>query len=286
MKSYRHLPFFVLIASSFLGCNPDCQNITGVYFANHPYLEEEEVLIQANDPNTLRNRSVYFNDVQADDTRFVADLGLIAKLPPSVSGESVSLRIEDNDCADFITFDLNVQDEGYFVANPEYIPPAPPQIIIPIPNPPIPPNINNAWISPNNTDYCIWFVVDSIPGSNGNFVISPNPLEPGGKKSLELSVEQAPCKLPPRPETNLYHQNPVYGMISTSENHIQFWIDRTSKGLGIEEFEGKFIDIDDTPYNDDRTPECGTWGVTKKHMMMVTSKQTNRSLLLYQQLPE
>ena len=74
-------------------------------------------------------------------------------------------------------------------------------------------------------------------------------------------------------------------MMNTIDNRIQFWVDRTSKKLGIEEFEGKFIDINGTPYNSDDTPDCGTWGKTKLHMMMVTSRQTKRTLLLYQQLP-
>ena len=270
--------------------NPDCENITGVYFAEHPYIEEGEILIKATNVNNLRNRSVFFNDSPAEDLNFVPGVGLVAKMPQGITGENVNLRIQDQDCADFVSFNLNVQPDGFFLGNPDFIPPASPVIIIPLPNPPLPPDINNAWISPNNTDYCVWFVLDPVPGSPGNFTISPverpNPANPSAMiKSQELSVEQAPCKLPPRPETSLYHKNPVYGMINTNDNIIQFWIDRTSKGLGIEEFEGQFIDIDTTPYNDDRTPDCGAWGKTKLHMMMVTSKQTQRSLLLYQQLP-
>jgi len=284
MLKINHTPYILVVfALIFVRCNPECQNISGIYFSNHPYVEREELLIQATDVNILRNRNIYFNEIPAEKTTFMPEIGLIAKMPENVSGENVILRIEDQDCKDFITYNLNVQSESFFIANPEYIPPAPPNIIIPIPNPPLPPSINNAWISPNNTDYCIWFVVEEVPGSPGNYTITPE-LNAAGKKSQELSVEQAPCQLPPRPETNLYHANPVYGMISTTENRIHFWIDRTNKELGIEEFEGFFIDIDDTPYNDDRTPDCKVWNTEKKHMMMVTSKETNRTLLLYQQL--
>ena len=65
--------------------------------------------------------------------------------------------------------------------------------------------------------------------------------------------------------------------MSTNDNKIQFWIDRTSKSLGIEEFEGQFIDINRHPTIMKDTPDCGTWGKTKLHMMMVTSKQTKRT---------
>lgn len=290
MRSINYVLHFVLVCIGLLSCNPNCENITGVYFEEHPYVEEGEILIKASNANDLRNRNVFFGEQLAEETRFVPEVGLVAKMPAGVKGENVALRIQDRDCGDYIAFSLNVQSEGFFIGNADFIPPAPPQIIIPAPNPPLPPSINNAWISPNNTDYCVWFVVDPVPGSPGNFVISPverpNPANPSVMiRSQELSVEQAPCKLPSRPETDLYHKNPVYGMINTTDNIIQFWIDRTGRGLGIEEFYGQFIDISTTPYQDDRTPNCGSWGKTKLHMMMVKSKQTNRSLLLYQQLP-
>jgi hypothetical protein len=283
MRNIKYF-YFAVIWFSFYSCNPNCENITGLYFAEHPYVEEGEILIKASNVNTLRNRNVFFNEVLAEKTTFVDDLGLIAKMPQGVTGDNVTLRIQDQDCADFVSFSLNVKSEGFFVGNPDFVPPAPPQIIIAVPNPPLPPSINNAWISPNNTDYCIWFVVLDVPGSPGNFIISPI-TGANGKQSEELSVDQLVCGSPPRQETEYYHKNPVYGMINTNDNLIQFWIDRSSKGLGIEEFEGKFIDINDTPYNDDRTPGCKPWNETKLHMMMVTSKQTNLSLLLYQQLP-
>jgi len=289
MRNIKNLLSLVFIGFGLLTCNPDCDNITGVYFADYPHIEEGEILITASNLNNLQNKSVFFDEKLAEVSRFEAGVGLIVKLPIGVTGENVNLRIQDIDCADFVSTSLKVQPESFFIGNEDYIPPAPPLIIIPIPNPPLPPSINNAWISPNNTDYCIWFAVNPVPNSPGNFIITPtqrpDPITGALRKSEELSVEQAPCALPPSPETNLYHKNPVYGMMNTNDNKIQFWIDRTSKNLGIEEFEGQFIDINGTPYNTDDTPDCGTWNKTKVYMMMVTSKQTKRSLLLYQQLP-
>jgi hypothetical protein len=289
MRYPKFLPVIVAAICLF-GCNPNCENIVGVYFAEHAYAEDSEILIKASDLNSLRSRMVFFDDIPAESTTFVEGTGLVAKMPEGVKGENVKMRIQDRDCGDFVTRNLAVQPDDYFVGNPNYIPPAPPQIIIAIPNPPLPPNINNAWISPNNTDYCIWFVVDPVPGSPGNFLISPverpNPGNPNVMiRSQELSVEQQVCGQSPSEDTNLYHRNPIYGMINTEGNVIQFWIDRSAKDLGIEEFAGGFLDIDQTPYGDERTPDCGNWNKEKKHMMMVTSKQTGRTLLLYQQLP-
>jgi hypothetical protein len=287
----RYLKFLSVIAICLFGCNPNCENIVGVYFAEYDYVEESEILIRSSDLDALRSRMVFFNDIPAESTKFVEGTGLVAKMPEGVQGDNVLMRIQDRDCGDFVTRNLGVQPEDYFVGNPNYIPPAPPQIIIPIPNPPLPPSINNAWISPNNTDYCIWFVVDPVPGGGpGNFLISPverpNPNNPNVMiRSQELSVEQQVCGQSPSLETNLYHRNPIYGMINTNDNVIQFWIDRSAKDLGVEEFSGVFLDIDQTAYGDDRTPDCGNWNKEKKHMMMVTSKQTGRTLLLYQQLP-
>lgn len=286
MRKINYLASAALICCALASCNPDCQNITDVYFSDHPYVEEGEILIKANNLNNLRTRDVYFNDLLAENVRFVDNVGLIAKMPKGVKGDNVSLRIQDQDCTDFVSYTLNVKSESFFVGNEEFIPPAPPIIIIPLPNPPLPPNINNAWVSPNNTDYCIWFVVNDVPGSPGNFTISP--VLANGKKSQELSVSRAVCGDASEPATGLYHANPVYGMINTNENIIQFWIDRTAQDLGIEEFYGQFIDIDDTPFNTEDVPECtpggGPWGKNKLYMMMVTSKQTSRTLLLYQQL--
>jgi len=300
MRSIKNFFYLVVVGFVSLTCSPDCENITGVTYDNYPYLEAGQILIKASNINTLQNKNVYFNEKLATAARFEPGVGLVVTMPQGVTGEDVNLRIQDVDCADFVSSSLSVQPSGYFVANPMYVPPAPPQIIIPIPNPPLPPNINNAWLSPDNKDYCIWFAVTEIGTGTGNYIISPidRPDPNSGilRKSQELSVKQKVCGQAPSPETNFYHDNPVYGMMSKTENKVQFWIDRTSKkdatgkSLGIEEFVGQFIDIKETPYKDDveiGPPGCkgAPWLPTKSHMMMVTSKQTNRTLILYQQLP-
>lgn len=301
MRYLKSLILFVVIGSPLVTCSPECENITGVYFDDYPYIAEGQILVKANNINTLEGKNVFFDEKPAPSSEFRPGVGLIVDLPAGVTGDDVKMRIQDIDCADFVSTSLSVQQQSYFANNANYIAPAPPTIIIPIPNPPLPPSINNAWISPDNKDYCLWFVVDEVPGSPGNFIISPvsrpNPANPSQMiKSQELSVSLVPaCNLPPTEATLRYHGNPMYGMISKSTNKIQFWIDRSAKtdaggkSLGIEEFEGQFIDITETRYKDDieiGPPNChpSTWLAKKDHMMMVVSKQTKRTLVLYQQL--
>lgn len=282
------LDLLALAALLVLGsCNPDCENLTGVYFGNHPMLAEQEFLIEAANPAILQGRSVFFDNQRAE-TRFEPGYGLIARLPAAVTGDNVEMRIEDPDCTDFVRFSLNVQEPSFFVGNPAFIPPAPPEVIIPTPNPPIPPSINNAWISPNDTDYCIWFRVepaDSTAEKPTSFIISPHPVRDASgveRRSRELSVGQLTgCN--PTEANALYHGNPVFGMIDTKSNRIEFWVDRGNRG--VEEFTGHFINVTTTPYMDDRVPPCGpVWSTAKEYMMQVTSQQTGRQLLLYQQL--
>ncbi len=285
-------PLLLLFGGAILllagNCNPDCENITGVFFGNHPMLAQQEILIEAANPAILQGRSVFFANQRAE-TRFEPGYGLIARLPAGVTGENVEMRIEDPDCTDFVRFNLNVQEPSFFVGNPASIPPAPPEVIIPTPNPPIPPSINNAWISPNDTDYCIWFRVmpaDSTDDDPTSFLISPHPVVDANgvtRSSRELSVGRLTgCN--PTEANALYHENPVFGMIDTKSNRIEFWIDRGS--LGVEEFTGYFINVETTPYHDDRVPPCGpAWSTNKLYMMQVVSKQTGRQLILYQQLP-
>ena len=282
----------VVIAVPFVTCTPDCENITGVYFDDYPYISEGQILVKATDINALEGKNVFFDEKPAPAYRFETGVGLIVDLPAGVTGDNVNMRIQDIDCADFVSTSLSVQPQSYFANNANYIVPAPPLIIIPIPNPPLPPSINNAWISPDNKDYCIWFAVTPIQGATGSYLISPtdrpDPVTGVLKKTEELSVSQLACSMPTEANSR-YHHNPIYGMMSTTENKIQFWIDRTSKKLGIEEFEGQFIDINETSYKDDveiGPPNCkpAPWSKTKSHMMMVVSKQTKRTMVLYQQL--
>lgn len=292
MRYIKGLILLLVIGCPFVTCSPECENITGVYFDNYPYISEGQILIKAADINALEGKNVFFDEKLAPASNFKPGVGLIVDLPAGVTGDDVNMRIQDIDCADFVSTSLSVQPQSYFANNANYIVPAPPTIIIPIPNPPLPPSINNAWISPDNKDYCIWFAVNQVAGSAGNYVITPterpDPVTGEMKKTEELSVNRLACNAPTE-ANGRYHKNPIYGMISTTENKIQFWIDRTSKGLGIEEFEGQFIDIEKTVYKDDDEigPEnChpAPWSATKNHMMMVVSKQTKRTMVLYQQL--
>ena len=101
------------------------------------------------------------------------------------------------------------------------------------------------------------------------------------------SMEQSTCF---GEDTSLYYNvNMISGIIDKEKNIVNFWIDRRHKGLGIEEFEGQFIDINETNYTEWETKgaDCiaGLPEGNKRrcHMMWVTSKQSGRSLIVYQQ---
>ena len=133
--------------------------------------------------------------------------------------------------------------------------------MIPTSLPSFPPSVANAWLSPQNTDYCVWlqFAKKTVFGSNpieyvldgnGN-KIETNTIDPS--QSAELSVKELLCN---STANTLYHNNPVSGVVDRDNNFVHFWIDRTSKGLGVEEFIGEFIDINDTPYAEPAVPDC------------------------------
>ncbi|MEL6276169.1 MAG: hypothetical protein AAFU03_13800, partial [Bacteroidota bacterium] len=83
---------------------------------------------------------------------------------PENTAEATEVRIEDGDCVDFANFGFTVVDEAFFVNNPQFVSPFPPNIVIPTIPPSFPPVLDQAWISPQNPDYCLWFVMvkDSI----------------------------------------------------------------------------------------------------------------------------
>jgi len=261
-----------------VACNPECDSITGLTIEGSPITASgHEILLKAQPLSSLEGRDVFFNSILAD-TRFEPEAGLIVEIPEDVSGR-VEMRIEDADCVDFLSLTLDVKDENFFINNPQFISPAPPQIIIPTTPPPFPPSVAEAWLSPQNLDYCIWFafIEDTIMKNGMDTIVETSAINP--KESAEFST----CR-----DSNLiYHSNPMYGFVDKAANIVHFWIDRrnTVEGnLGIEEFEGSFIAVEDTPYTEFEMPPCGAgWVESRDHMMLVTSKQTGRKLLLYQQ---
>jgi len=286
MKTSRILPTIIL-AALLLSCNPDCDSLFNVQAAAVTNLAGGEVLLRTpnlNNINQLNGRNIFVNDKElgADDMSFYPDFGLVVKLPQGVSGETV-LEVEDFDCGR-VPVRLSLQDESFFRNNPDFIIPTPPDIIIPSIPPVFPADITNAWISPNNPDYCLWFgpyKVYEFRDANDNLVFADvtNIVASG---SFELST----C----RDESKYYHNNPFFGIVDTINNHIELTVDRSAKtGLGIlakEDFIGQFIDIQGTKYEMgplNGASICGTEDKeeAKKQMMLLTSKQTGQQVIVF-----
>ena len=164
-----------------------------------------------------------------------------------------------------------------------------------------PTSINNAWVSPINPDYCIWFGVRqdtiSFPGTPKDklqFIYSLGAKDTKTPGSYELT----PCCLMGDPKctnsSRLYSLNPVYGYydITASPRKLHIFVDRTLKNGGIEEYEGVFIDSKTTNYDNivlnvtapTTNLTCG--GELKppldgKRMLLITSKKTGKQTVLY-----
>ena len=80
-----------------------------------------------------------------------------------------------------------------------------------------------------------------------------------------------------------YHANPVSGIVDKANNYIRIRIDRTSKGLGIEEMEGQFINPSMLPPGTDYSTGgvCNADGSSKPNIMLLTSLQTGRQMILW-----
>lgn len=286
----------------FLSCNPDCESLPtqNILLPPGPYQEGTELAIAANPPNFIEGRSIHLSmressgtTTQELESRFEESVGaMIVKLPDQVNS-SATFWVDDPDCSGQllpIGETTSLVDESFFVDNPFFITPTPPLIIIPTPPVVTPPNIVNAWFSPQNRDYCIWFKPDEDEngGEKSNLIpaIADGPMSvingpPEG--SVELAVG---CGGMPAID-RYYHANPVSGIVDKENNYIRITIDRTMKGLGVEEFEGQFINPDDLPPGyalGGPNGNCGSVEEFKPHIMFLTSLQTGRQMILYRGL--
>ena len=271
---------FVLFAGlgllGLFSCNPDCDSLIGLKISSDSNPEGFEVQISASPPSSLKGRRVFFNDTEVE-TVFQEDMGLIVSVPPGLP-ENVELRIEDPDCVDFVSFNFQVTDEADFKNNVDFIFPPIPEIIIPsLPLPAdFPPIIENAWINPYDTDYCLWF---------GPFQTYEH-LDAQGNVTIEDStfiVAAGSFELSSCGNTDaFYHGNPFFGIVDYKTGDISVTIDRTAKGLGTEDFTGQFIDMEKSPYNQPTAEICGNTAHKTGHMILLTSKKNGRQLLVFQ----
>lgn len=297
MKILTPVRVIILFAVGFMSCNPDCESLltTNIVVPVGPYPEGTELAIRANPAEILDGREIHLsyrsnNAVRTDrlNAEFRADLGAtVVEIPFGVTPDA-SLLIDDPDCSGQlipIGSQTEIVDPAFFLDNPLFVTPTPPLIIIPTPPVQVPTNIVNAWFSPNDRNYCIWFnpVQDTL--ADGTIIGLPQllpPDSPNGQGPRNGSVELAAgCSHVPDSDNKLYHDNPVTGIVDVPNNYIRIRIDRTAKGLTVEEYEGELIGADQMPAEYDSGGACSANGDPEPFYMLLTSVQTGRQLVLF-----
>lgn len=298
------LSFFTLaISLAFLfSCNPDCENYARISAEITPSVRMpgDQIMVKTSPADFLKDRELFIEkivdgELKVDETTMLQSefvempnaQGRVATLPMDVEGNR-NIYIRDNDCGGFIPLN-NVQvASADFIANNQslFISPAAPQIVIPT-LPTVPPvNIINTWFSPQNRDYCIWIVPELIEDETGCFKEGPNlvpgnvEVGPGTKISGSWELA-AGCGV--NDKAGLYSGNPVSGFIDRNSGFVSLSIDRTSKGLGIEQFEGNLMSPESVPPDDRVVGACTPVpsGEITEVMIVANSKQTGRQLVIF-----
>jgi len=289
----------LILAISFQACNPDCETLpsSNIIVPMGPFEQGTELMISSNPPDLLEGRSFSMSlrsnnqsEIVPLETRYERGLGAaIVQLPDELNANATIL-IDDPDCTGNlipIGTSTGVVNASFFVDNPFFITPTPPLVIIPAPPIAPPLKVINAWFSPNNRDYCIWFKPDEDADGNekSNLIpaeaISPTTIingPPNGSAELAVGCGGTPAT------DRFYHANPVSGIIDKENNYIKIRIDRTAKGFGIEELEGQFIHPDQlagTGYDIGGVCEADPAEGTKTSIMLLTSLQTGRQMILW-----
>ena len=279
MKSYT-LISLLLLAFLLNSCNPECTSLQNITITPAISPETYQVLISAPDANALKGRKVFFGTTEAV-TDFVDGLGLVTTVPDGMGSSNLNVWVEDLDCENQqINGGFQVVNENNYFNTPGYISPSPPTFIIPTIPPAFPPSIDNAWLSPQNVDYCLWFISlkDTLDDTVSPPILKELPtLDP--RESFEFST----CN--PDDPNVLYHNNPISGIIDPQLNIIDITIDRRPNGGVMESYTGMFIDINQSGYNEDSYKHCDpnkpNFGKTG-HMMLLTSKTTGRQTIAFQ----
>lgn len=312
MKLITYLSASLLLAIILPGCNPECESPTNrnIVVANGTQaIPGQQVLLRSNPTEFMRDRRVFYDTrqdngtsrrLQVSETTFENELGgLVVTLPENIEFDNeVPLFVDDPDCSEsFIPISgLQVQDLDQLYLSGALVVPPIPIVIVPIPtvNPPI--NVTNAWISPYDRNYCVWFV--PLRDDECNELNELRPWKQGDPEKVAMDADNflagsrellTGClDQPQRSNTNT---NPITGSIDKANNKILIQIDRTSKGLDVESFSGMFIDAatfaaatDGTSWTAGGLGDCsaaGTGGEPRAYMLL-TSLQTGQQLVLMQ----
>ena len=269
----------------------------------------QEILIRTTPENFIQNRELYVQKsvngkLMIDEntpisSEFSAEAGgRIATIPRDAIGNT-DIFIRDKQCGGFVSLQtVQVADQVFMDNNLAFFAsPATSSIILPSPPSIVPTNISNTWFSPVNRNYCIWFVPQKelvdINNSGDSCFKEKSVLQPGDVSvgpdnqpaSGSWEIKTPGCESED-PLAFLYDGNPLTGgVIDTLSGYVSFEIDRTSKGLGKERYEGSLIDPSktDMPDNFKIVGACEPESAQQqaKLMMVVTSELTGRQLILF-----
>ena len=284
----------IIGAGIILSCNPECESLpaSNINLPEGPFLAGSELAMVSTPANFLEDRAIYLSMSSFDNaesmelaSRFDRTSGTkIVQLPAQIS-DNASFWVDDPDCSgSLIPIDeaTSLVDESFFVDNPLFVTPFPLLVIIPQALPSVPPGLVDAWFSPNNRDYCIWFDPRQDTLADGEVIELPSLVpgtEPGRSPIMTGSVELAADCVPDA--NRLYHNNPVSGILDIENNYVSFEVDRTSKGLGVESYEGRFVVPGELPLDYNIGGACTPDGKVRDKIMLVTSLKTGRQLILF-----
>ncbi|MBX2872571.1 MAG: hypothetical protein KTR30_10740 [Saprospiraceae bacterium] len=275
-------------------CTPDCSTLSmdNIELPPGPFQANTEIAITASPSTLIQDREFHLSvkknnrtEISLLDSRFEKSLDAAVLMMPDEVHSSAILLMSDPDCTGNlipIGSSTSIQSNSFFVDNPFFITPAPPLIVIPSSPPSIPGNIVNDWFSPNNRRYCIWFKPDIDANGNELNTIKRGFFDADGNRKGSWELAAGCDNIEGTGELN--HLNPITGIVDKENNLISIRIDRTSKNLGFEDFEGFFVDPDQMPAGSDYNiggicnPELGN---SKPKLMYLVSQTTKRQLLLW-----
>jgi len=289
-----YITFCVVLALQ--ACNPDCTNLStsNISLPPGPYLANAEIAINSSPSSLIKEREFHLSirknnstEIMVLDSRFEEALDAAVVLMPNEVNPTASILINDPDCTGSLIpvgEATSLQSTSFFVDNPFFVTPAPPLIVIPTPPPSIPGNIVNAWFSPNDRKYCIWFQPDYDDNGDELASLTRGYFEdPNDQSTRAGSWELAAGCADLEGTGELFHLNQVTGIVDKTNNIINIRIDRTSKNLGFEDFEGFFVDPTKMPAGSDYNigGVCEGNGDAKPKLMYLVSQTTKRQLLLW-----
>lgn len=300
-------PLLLSVLSIFLiflsGCDPKCEDNPGIPASLNvsEAVSGMEVLIRT-DPAELfhQTRNVYATSDAGEpillEKKPIAGMGVKVSLPKNETG-NIQLLADDPDCTGLVPLsNLPTFEESHFSNNPGFITPILPTLVFPsLPSAPII-DITNAWISPQNRSYCLWFGDfersylsepdgTATDGDTNTIEIDTIFVDTEEPKFLdERSVELAIGCSGSDPNQTLFHKNPVSGVVDFKNNFINIFIDRTADPrVGkIEEYVGYFVEPEDVP-NDLflMGGACQSDNKRRGKLMVLTSQSNGHQMLLF-----